>query len=143
MRRTARHLVILASPLLLVSPPSLKAQTSPTAGERPVKLGGSLGAVVPFGDFGDIASVGFHLTALLELARPSLPVGLRTEVMYQRYGLNSDLAQLDDAHGTVWGFIGNLTFPLGDTTSASSGHPYLIGGVGIYRSKASGKFAGR
>jgi opacity protein-like surface antigen len=145
MHRFLGRFVIGASAFLIVA--TAQAQgTSGTSG-RPFKLGGALGATVPLGDFGDGADLGFHLGGLIEYKPATFPVNLRGEITYHRNGLKSDFFAsddpiFDDVDGdfSMINFIGNALIPFGDP--ASTARPYAIGGIGLYRLKASAEFGG-
>jgi len=128
---------------LLIAATAQAQGTSPSG--RPFKLGGQLGASVPMGDFGDGADLGFHVGGLIEYKPASLPVSLRGELTYHRNGLKDDFfASEDPDFSGIEGnfsqidFVGNALLPLGD--AASTARPYLIGGLGLYRLKASAEF---
>ena len=140
MHRFLGRFVIGASALLIAA--TAQAQETATASGRPFKLGGALGATVPLGDFGDGADLGFHLGGLIEYRPAAFPVNLRGEITYHRNGLKSDYFSddepiFDDVDGnfSMINFIGNVLFPFGDP--ASTARPYAIGGLGVYRLKAS------
>lgn len=122
MHRTAARLVTLAGALLLVAGTAGAQEVS----QRPVKIGGALGATLPLGDFGDVADVGYHFGGLVDWTRPGLAFGLRGEITYHRNGM-SDI----DEDISILGFVANVTFPLGQPEATA--RPYLIGGLGFYR----------
>jgi opacity protein-like surface antigen len=145
MHRLLGRFVIGAGALLIAA--TAHAQGTSGSSGRPFKLGGALGATVPLGDFGDGADLGFHVGGLIEYKPTSIPVNLRGEITYNRNGLKSDFFSdqdpiFDNVDGdfSMVNFIGNLLFPFGD--AASTARPYAIGGIGLYRMKASAEFAG-
>ena len=100
---------------------------------------------MPLGDFGDGADLGFHLGGLIEYKPQSFPVNLRGEITYHRNGLKDDYfsgSGFDNIDGnfSMLNFVGNAVFPFGD--AASTARPYAIGGLGLYRLKASAEFNG-
>ena len=141
MHRFFGRFVIGASALLIAA--TAHAQGTNPSG-RPFKLGGQLGASVPMGDFGDGADLGFHLGGLIEYKPASLPVSLRGELTYHRNGLKEDFfgSEFGDMDGNFSqiDFVGNALIPFGD--AASTARPYVIGGLGLYRLKASAEFEG-
>lgn len=141
MHRFFGRFVIGASALLIAA--TAHAQGTNPSG-RPFKLGGQLGASVPMGDFGDGADLGFHLGGLIEYKPASLPMSLRGELTYHRNGLKSDYFGSDfgdiDGNFSQIDFVGNALMPFGD--AASTARPYVIGGLGLYRLKASAEFEG-
>jgi len=143
MHRFLGRFVIGAGALLIAA--TAQAQGTSGSSGRPFKLGGALGATIPLGDFGDGADLGFHLGGLIEYKPQAVPVNLRGEITYHRNALKDGFFS-DPAFGNVSGnfsminFIGNAVIPFGD--AASTARPYAIGGVGLYRMKASAKFNG-
>ena len=139
MHRLLGRFVVGASALLIAATVQAQGTSGSTSG-RPFKLGGALGATVPLGDFSDGADLGFHLGGLIEYKPQSFPVNLRGEITYHRNGLKSDYfagSGFPDSDGnfTMIGFVGNAVIPFGD--AASTARPYAIGGLGVYRVKAS------
>jgi opacity protein-like surface antigen len=142
MHRFFGRFVIGAGALLIAA--TAQAQGTNPSG-RPFKLGGQLGASVPLGDFGDGADLGFHVGGLIEYKPASFPVSLRGELTYHRNGLKDDFFASEDpdfngidGNFSQIDFVGNGLLPLGD--AASTARPYLIGGLGLYRLKASAEF---
>ena len=144
MHRLLGRFVIGAGALLIAAQAS--AQGSNASSGRPFKLGGSLGATIPLGDFGDNAELGFHVGGLIDYKPQSVPVTLRGEISYHRNGLKkgffSDIPGAEDVDGnfSMIDFIGNAVIPFGDAESTA--RPYVIGGLGVYRFKFSGDVAG-
>jgi len=141
MHRFFGRFVIGAGALMIAA--TAQAQgTSPSG--RPFKLGGQLGASVPMGDFGDGADLGFHVGGLIEYKPASLPMSLRGELTYHRNGLKDDFFGSDfgsiDGNFSQIDFVGNAVMPFGD--AASTARPYVIGGLGLYRLKASAEYEG-
>lgn len=143
MHRLLSRFVVGAGVLLVAA--TVQAQGT-SSSERPFKIGGALGASIPLGDFGDAADLGFHLGGLIEYKPQSLPVNLRGEVTYNRFGLkegafggNPALGDVD-GNASILNFLGNVVIPFGDANG--TGRPHVIGGLGVYRLKFSGDFAG-
>lgn len=114
MRRTA----LLATVALLLLPSASEAQ---------VRLLGGVGVSNPMSDLNDVADVGWHAMAGMQLAIAALPVGLRADGAYHSFGeqgMNPATNILSGALSLV------VTFP-GIGLS-----PYVLGGVGIYRTSA-------
>jgi opacity protein-like surface antigen len=145
MHRFLGRFVIGAGALLFAA--TAQAQGASGSSGRPFKLGGALGATIPLGDFSDGADLGFHLGGLIEYKPQAVPVNLRGEITYHRNGLKNDFFASEDptfnhidGHFSMLNFVGNVVIPFGD--AKSSAQPYAIGGVGIYRMKASAEFGG-
>lgn len=147
MHRFLGRLVVGAGALLIVA----TAQGQGTSGTsnapaRPWKIGGALGGTIPLGSFSDDADLGWHLGGLIEYKQPSMPVTWRGEITYHRSGLKDDyftqipgVGNLDGTFSTV-NVIANALYPFGD--AASTAQPFVLGGLGLYRLKASADFNG-
>lgn len=97
---------------------------------RRTSVGIAAGASVPVGDLGDAYGTGYHVRGLLEISGTATsPVGFRIEAAYDKLGEKDDNER---EYRTISG-TGNLIlgFP-----SQSTVTPYVIGGVGIYNTKA-------
>jgi hypothetical protein len=97
-------------------------------------LGG--GVTMPLGDFGDVASTGFHGLAAVGFQPANLPIGFQIDGMYQRFGVEDAPDDFDGNTQVIQG-TANVVYTF-TTAEASTFHPYLIGGVGLYNSKATG-----
>ena len=144
MHRLLGRFVVGAGALLIAA--TAQAQGTANAPARPWKIGGALGATIPLGDFSDGADLGFHLGGLFEYKQPSLPVSWRGELTYHRNGLKDDyFSQIPgvgnlDGNFSMFNFIANVVYPFGD--AAKTWRPYGIGGLGVYKLKASADFNG-
>jgi hypothetical protein len=92
-------------------------------------LGGS--AVVPTGDMSDGVSTGWGGMALVRVKPPVSPLGLQVDGFYNRFGYANDA----EGHTRMLGATANAVFAF---PGVSAARPYLIGGLGVYNSKASG-----
>jgi len=97
-------------------------------------LGGGL--TLPLGDFGDVASTGFHGLAAVGFQPANLPVGFQLDGMYQRFGVEGAPDNFDGNTQIIQG-TANVVYTF-TTAQESTFHPYLIGGVGLYNSKPTG-----
>ena len=143
MPRFLGRLVVGAGALLIAA--TAHAQGTSNAAARPWKVGGALGGTIPLGDFSDGVDVGWHLGGLFEYKQPSLPVTWRGEITYHRNGLKDDYfsSQLPgvgslDGNFSMVNFIANALYPFGE--AASTTRPFIIGGLGLYRLKATAEF---
>ena len=123
-----------AAGALLIAATAQAQGTSGSVGKS-YKFGGDLGAAVPLGDFADGADVGYHIGGLFEYTPKSMPVSWRGELAYNHNGI-SDI----DGNFSMLNLVGNAVMPLGN--KAGSIRPYVIGGMGVYRVKASASFEG-
>jgi Outer membrane protein beta-barrel domain len=112
---------VLVLALLLSGVQALSAQ-------RRVSLNVAGGVSLPQGDLADQVSPGWHGLATVDLGSPMLPQGLRFDLAYAQFGF-------DDAVGSgntsVMSGTLNFTYRLPSSNSPLS--PYLIAGLGAYR----------
>jgi hypothetical protein len=94
------------------------------------------GLTLPLGDFGDAASTGFHGLAAVGFQPANLPVGFQIDGMYQRFGVEDAPDDFDGNTQVIQG-TANVVYTF-TTAEASTFHPYLIGGVGLYNFKPTG-----
>jgi hypothetical protein len=120
MRRSMLAAIWVA---LTFSVPSLEAQ-------RPISVGLAGGVSLPQGDLADGVNTGWHAFGTLALSTVMQPLGLRLDVAYNRFAF-SDV----DGHQAVGSATLNATYRLPMTNSPMS--PYLISGLGAYRTECS------
>jgi len=99
---------------------------------KPFTFGVSAGAAIPTGKMSDGANTGFNLTGLAEYRTPTMPVTLRGELSYDRFGwkgLPSDI----DGHHSILGATVSAIAPFAASPSLT---PYVIGGAGVYSVKS-------
>ena len=106
------------------------ASTPAGAQQRPISIGLAGGVSLPQGDLAAGANTGWHALGTLALSTLMQPLGMRLDVAYNRFGL-SDV----DGNQSVGSATLNLTYRLPMTNSPMS--PYLISGLGAYRSECS------
>ena len=143
MPRFLGRFVIGAGALLIAT--TAHAQGTSNAPARPWKVGGALGGTIPLGNFSDGADLGWHLGGLFEYKQPSLPVTWRGELTYHRNGLKNDYfsGQIPgignlDGNFSMFSFIANALYPFGE--AAATTRPYIIGGLGLYKAKATASY---
>jgi hypothetical protein len=125
-----RRWILVGAWWFLLSPASLAAQ-------RPISIGVGGGISIPEGNLGDGVNTGWHALGTVALSTPMQPLGLRLDVAYNRFAF-SDEAQAslgEDGSQTVGSATLNATYRLPMTDSPMS--PYLISGLGAYRSECS------
>lgn len=113
-----------------------------TAGEAEAQakfmIGGGL--AMPTGDFsstddgGYFAGNGFNALAGVNLSAPLLPVGLRVDGSYNRFGMHEDLGDVDANYQVLAG-TANAVFSL---PTPGIVQPYVLAGVGVYNYKLTG-----
>lgn len=107
------------------------------AAQRPVTFSLGGGASAPRSDLQNVSDLGWHALGALNIGSIMLPLGLRIEAAYNRFP-TKDVAESSLGAGdqNVLSVTGNLTYRLPMTNSPLS--PYLIGGMGAYRTSCSG-----
>jgi hypothetical protein len=123
-----RSLLLAAATALLFTATSAPAQ-------RAVSLGLAGGATIPSGALRDDVDVGWNALASIVISTLMQPLGLRVDVAYNRFSFNDDVAALADEYSAVGSATLNFTYRLPMTNSPMS--PYLISGLGAYRSDCS------
>lgn len=125
-----RSILALASALALFPPGALLAQ-------RAVSVGIAGGVSIPQGTLRDDASIGWHGLATISLSSVMQPLGLRLDVAYNRFGFSDAARTAAGSAGnqTIGSATLNATYRLPMTDSPLS--PYVIAGVGAYRTECS------
>lgn len=116
MRVMSRAALALAA--TLIAPAALYAQTSFSI---------AAGASLPMGSTADALKMGYNATAALGIKPPLAPIGLRIEGMFNSFEPDVGSGTIRVMAGTVNGTLSGAV-PMG----------YLIGGVGMYNTSASG-----
>jgi opacity protein-like surface antigen len=129
MSRTHAVAALLAAAIASASP----AAAQDAAAVRPMTFGVSGGLSMPTGNLGDGVSAGFNVGAHLAFKPAMLPVGLRVEGKFNRFAYEESVA----ADGNLQIISGTVNGIFGVPAASSAFRPYLIGGVGLYNSKAS------
>jgi len=111
---------------------SLSVLTPVSAGAmgRPVQIGFGGGISVPVSDAKDALKNGFHGQAMVKWKVPTMPLGLRGTVGYERMTLKS-LAPGLDGTGSILSGVGNVT--LGKSVGPI--RPYILAGLGVFNTK--------
>jgi hypothetical protein len=115
-----RRLILLTLLAVIVAPVAAGAQ---------VRLMAGGGLSTPIGDFGDAAQAGWHLTGGMQLGVPAIPIALRGDGAYHSFGQASSAPSVDMLGGTL-----SLVFNLPGVGLV----PYLLAGVGAYRTTVEG-----
>jgi hypothetical protein len=123
-----RSLRFAATVLVLFAAGSLEAQ-------GPVSIGIAGGASIPAGDLRNGVDVGWHALATIAVSTFKQPLGLRIDAAYNRFAFSDETPALADAHQSTASATLNFTYRLPMTNSPVS--PYLISGLGAYRSECS------
>jgi opacity protein-like surface antigen len=117
--------------LAMSAPAAVWSQES----SRALGLGVSGGLTMPMGDFGDAYDSGYNVTGHV-FFRPSNSqrFSLRGDVSYDAWKGKTGGSVLEADLNSIGG-SGNVLLSL--ASSASSVQPYVLGGLGMYRTKAS------
>jgi opacity protein-like surface antigen len=108
----------------------LASSVVPLEAQRPISIGVAGGVSLPQGDLADGVNTGWHALGTFALSTLMQPLGLRLDVAYNRFAFS-----VGDGHQTVGSATLNGTYRLPMTNSPMS--PYLISGLGAYRSECS------
>ena len=106
---------------------ALIAFASVAQAQRPV-FGAAVGLTAPQGDFGDVVDNGYHVGAAMGFKVPVLPVALRADLAYTMFD------GVDDADLSVNTL--NLSVNAVHAFAGVGVRPYVIGGLGMYRTTA-------
>jgi len=113
-------LAILAVGALSVGATQLEAQAS---------FGVGVGLTMPMGDYGDVASTGFHAMGSVLFGMGTGPMQIRADLAYHHTGLEGGA----DGSTTLIGGMANLVYNFATTGTAK---PYAMLGVGYFSEKA-------
>ena len=119
-----RSILGAAALALVLSASSVQAQ-------KPISFGVALGASMPTGDLGDGTEMGYHALGTLAWSAPTWPVGIRFDAQYNKLS-GKDVGGISGVDLGILGITANATW--GMPMAASPVSPYLIGGIGMYRS---------
>ncbi|HEU4630266.1 MAG TPA: outer membrane beta-barrel protein [Gemmatimonadaceae bacterium] len=127
-----RLLSTLAGATLAVAAVAPVAVAQDAAMTRAVRFGIEGGLSMPMGDFGDAANMGFLIGGVMDIMPANWPVAIRTNLSYQRWGIDEDLA--DGESFNAISVTGDAMFAIPTTGGI---RPYILGGLGFYRSDCS------
>jgi hypothetical protein len=107
------------------------------AQQRPISIGLAGGVSLPQGDLADGVNTGWHALGTIALSTLMQPLGLRLDVAYNRFEFSAAGGEGEGADGnqSVGSATLNATYRLPMTNSPMS--PYLISGLGAYRTECS------
>ncbi len=116
---------------------SVVAPVAPLEAQRPISFGLGGGLSLPQGDVDDQVNTGWHALVTAELGSPMHPWGLRLDVAYNRFEFSEQLetALGGEGHQTAGSATLNFTYRLPKVTSPIQ--PYLLLGLGAYRTDCS------
>jgi hypothetical protein len=116
---------------------ALFCPTAPIEAQRPISIGIAGGVSVPVGDLRDGVGTGWHALGTLALSTLMQPLGLRLDIAYNHFAFTDEMETTlgEDGSQTVGSATLNATYRLPMTNSPLS--PYLITGLGAYRTECS------
>jgi hypothetical protein len=125
-----RWMLVAVWSTLLLPPTALGAQ-------RPISIGLAGGVSLPQGDLSDGVNAGWHAMGTVALSTLMQPLGLRLDAAYNRFAFSDETqaALGEDGHEAVSSLTLNATYRLPMTNAPLS--PYLISGLGAYRTECS------
>ena len=125
---------------------SLGMRALPLSAQSQVSAGVGAGFAMPFGTFRDEMNPGLRALATLDLSLPEMPVSLRIDAAYDRFGFKSALvgaAGSETGARTIASGSVNLTLGSLDSLDSSGSprvvSPYAIAGVGMHRIGCTGR----
>lgn len=133
MKRNTRWTRWLSIPFLASVTVTSAALAQESGYGNPITFGIVGGATIPVGDLSDVAGTGWHAGALLEWNTPTLPVGVRLEGTYHKFGDKDELDLYPNFITALVNLVWN--FPM---TQPYAVRPYLIGGGGLYSYRCDG-----
>lgn len=107
--------------------------------QRSVSVGVSGGLSLPMGDLADAVDMGYNVTGHIYYSRSTTKLGFRGDVGYDSWEAKGSSSAYD-ANLNSLAFVANGTYDFGESTAAM--RPYILAGVGMYRTKSSSNVAG-
>jgi hypothetical protein len=97
-------------------------------------LGGGIG--IPLGTYDDLVKIGWHGTAAVSFVPQNSPVVIQVDGSFSQF---SDETPFDIKNQLIYG-TANAVYQF-ESSEDSRFRPYLVGGAGVYNSKATGSDA--
>ena len=113
--------------IVLLAAGSATTAAAQQGGLSAAHLGASLGVSLPTGGLSSGHAPGFNLAGLAEYQAPGQVMGIRGELFYERFPAKSGASNVK-ASQAVAGIV-NAVYHF----QTPAFHPYLIGGMGLYR----------
>jgi hypothetical protein len=126
-----RHWILAAGCIGVIS------SAAPVAAQSPLSFGVAGGVSLPEGDVDDQVSTGWHALVTAELASPMHPWGLRLDVAYNRFAFSDEVAAGFGGEGNLTAGSATLNFTYRLPKVTSPIQPYLLLGLGAYRTDCS------
>jgi Outer membrane protein beta-barrel domain len=115
---------------------ALLCAVAPLHAQRLIQIGIGGGVSLPAADLRTGANTGWHVLATAALSTLMQPIGLRLDVAYNRFAVRNATTPSAGVNQSVGSATLNGTYRLPMTDSPLS--PYLVSGLGAYRSECSG-----
>lgn len=129
-----RFTKFIAIAAIAASSGTIASAQSATSATKPFSLGLSGGASIPVGDLSDRVNTGYSLNGHVGIAAPTWPISFRGDVGYNSWGAKDNTIDVNDANIHAWSFTGNAVYSV---PVQSMVRPYLIGGIGAYKTGVS------
>lgn len=97
--------------------------------QNPVQLGIAGGLSLPTSDLSDFTDLGFNGTVTVGMTPALIPLGIRIDGAINQFAIKDDLG---DGNVRFLSVTGNLVYKIPGAMVS----PYLIGGAGLYNTKA-------
>jgi hypothetical protein len=110
---------------------------APAVAQSSVKFSLGGGLTLPLGDFGDLASTGWHGLAAVSFQPANFPVGFQVDGMFHRLGVDENFPLGDDVNNQIIQGTANAIYKF-EVSPDTKVRPYIIGGVGLYNNKLTG-----
>lgn len=137
-----RHCMGLTALALLIAAPNAGAQRArANSSSRSITWSAGAGMSVPTGDLSNGAASGFHVQGTSGYHRLGWPIDVRAEVAYHRFG-EKDFTVAGARPGQTIAYTGRSSSIAGvvDASYALNSigrmKPYLLGGPGVYNTRA-------
>ncbi|MGH7676472.1 MAG: outer membrane beta-barrel protein [Gemmatimonadales bacterium] len=102
---------------------------APVAGAQAPSFWLGAGVTMPQGDYGDLASMGFHGMGAVSFGLGAGPLGVRVEGVYHRTSLENNV----DGNTSIIGAMASLMYSFATPGGVK---PYVLGGAGYYKADA-------
>ena len=126
-----RALVMVVMSLISLS------QAPPLVAQRLISIGLGGGVSIPQGDLSDGSNTGWHALGSLMMSTPMQPLGLRAVIAYNRFGFDTKTQAALGGNGYANVASGTLNATYRIPTPGTPISPYIIAGLGAYRTDCS------
>lgn len=129
MKRSAKLMGLMT----LFALPMVATSVATAQSARSIGFGVSGGLSQPIGDLGDRTKSGYSVAGHVYLAPTTMPrLNFRGDLSYDAWDASDSFVTIDKSRN-VAALTGNALLRLGESTSMA--RPYLLGGLGAYRSQ--------